>query len=192
MIVGGLRVGASEGSVGLGDILEFPFSIQILGDIGMKTLCEGAESRLDFGARSTPINLQGCIVILAAHCLLLDLGGPLRWMSPVVDRCSCRHCPKSTRHGILICSLTRIGPDMFRPIDPVRPQSQGNGRRSEDRPERRQQRQMNGYSLASAATWPRRPAENRGEGPLLDLGNSNFRPPICRQIPWGFKTGSLS
>ena len=93
MIVGGLRVGASERSVGLGDILEFPFSIQILGDIGMKTLCEDAEGRLDFGAGSTPINLQGCLVVLAAHCLLLDLGVPLRWMSPVVDRGSCRHCP---------------------------------------------------------------------------------------------------
>ena len=50
MVVGDLRVGAFERSVGLGDILEFPFSIPVVGNIGTKTLGEDSESRFDLGA----------------------------------------------------------------------------------------------------------------------------------------------
>jgi hypothetical protein len=50
MIVGHSGIGALERSVRFGDILEFPFAIAVRGDIGMKALGEGPESRLDLGA----------------------------------------------------------------------------------------------------------------------------------------------
>ena len=50
MVVGDLRVGAFERSVGLGDILEFPFAIPVAGNVRMKTLGEDSESRFDLGA----------------------------------------------------------------------------------------------------------------------------------------------
>ncbi len=50
MVVCELRVGAFERSIGFGNILEFPFSIAVVGNIGMKTLGEDSESRFDLGA----------------------------------------------------------------------------------------------------------------------------------------------
>ena len=67
MVIGNLGVGTFEGSVGFGNILEFTFTITILGDIRMKALGQGTKSRFDLRTRSASINLQGYIVVLASH-----------------------------------------------------------------------------------------------------------------------------
>ena len=42
-VVGDPRVKAFERSVGLGNLLEFPFAIPVLGNVGVKALGEGAK-----------------------------------------------------------------------------------------------------------------------------------------------------